>query len=253
MSSMLDIGDLQPPSYDDTVNGSRRQINCGETPTFYLDQTTIFANMDPPRALYELSNNVCEAKSHIYGLQKIVYRVVDAAGGGDRVRTRLDHIYDFSLDPLASIEKSRPTNNMISIDGKGSSKRTFKRTLMMPSVASWKVEGHFRAGTGVVRQLKHADEIHWKNTKGEIVAVETVAKRDDQKKLVGFPQLEIKVAMDDKEMDLLVASWMARVWRQSAEETKEPMTWQDCECSPIHHGVSYECLLTLSQLRISLR
>ncbi|KAF6804770.1 hypothetical protein CPLU01_16041 [Colletotrichum plurivorum] len=230
MSSMLDVGDLQPPTYDDTVNDSRRQLSCGETPTFYLDQTTIFANMDPPRALYELSNNVCEAKSLVYGLQKVAYRVVASADGGDKIRTRLDHIYDFSLDPLSSLEKGRPTNNMVTIDGKLGSKRTFKKTLIMPSVASWKVEGHFRAGASGLHKLKHADEIHWKNPKGDIVAIETVAKRDGEKKLVGFPQLEIKTAMDDKEMDLLVASWMARVWRQSAEETKEPMTWKECEC-----------------------
>ncbi|KAI8183071.1 hypothetical protein K4K51_000476 [Colletotrichum sp. SAR 10_75] len=205
MSSMLDVGDVQPPAYDDTVNESRAQLSCGETPTFYLDRTTIFANTDPPRALYELSNDV---------------------SGGDKIRTRLDHIYDFSLDPLAGLESSKLADAVV-IEGKMNSKRTHKEIHLVPGVSSWKVKDHFKAGESVMHKLKHADEIQWKNTKGEVIAVETVAKRDAEKKLSCFPQLEIKLAMDDKEMDLLVTSWMARVWRQSASELKEPMNWQD--------------------------
>ncbi|KAF4894982.1 hypothetical protein CGCF415_v012162 [Colletotrichum fructicola] len=225
MSSMLDVGDVQPPAYDDTVNESRAQLSCGETPTFYLDRTTIFANTDPPRELYELSNDVCEAKSVVYGVQKVAYRVTQAAGG-DKVRTRLDHIYDFSLDPLAGLESSKLADAVV-IEGKMNSKRTHKEIHLVPGVSSWKVKDHFKAGESVMHKLKHADEIQWKNTKGEVIAVETVAKRDAEKKLSCFPQLEIKMAMDDKEMDLLVTSWVARVWRQSASELKEPMNWQD--------------------------
>ncbi|KAL0944730.1 uncharacterized protein CTRU02_202617 [Colletotrichum truncatum] len=225
MSSMLDVGDVKPPTYDDTVNESRVQLSCGETPTLFLDRTTIFANTDPPRALYELSNNVCEAKSIIYALQKVAYRVTSSAGG-DKIRTRLDHIYDISLDPLTGFDMAK-LHDVVVIEGKMSSKRTYKQNHLVPGVSSWKVKDHFKAGESAVQQLKHANEIHWKNMQGDIIAVETVAKRDEKKNLTGLPQLEIKVAMEDKEMDLLVASWMARLWRQSASETKEPMTWSD--------------------------
>ncbi|KAF9881476.1 hypothetical protein CkaCkLH20_00622 [Colletotrichum karsti] len=219
MSTMLDVSDVQPPTYDDTVNESRVQLSCGETPTLFLDRTIIFANTDPPRPLYEVSNNVCEARFLVYGVQKIAYRVTSSANG-DKIRTRLDHIYDFSLDSLALGE-------VVSIEGKMSSKRTVKETSMEPGISSWRVKDHFKVGEGAVHQLKHADEVHWKNMKGEVIAVETVAKRDKQKSLIGFPKLEIKIAMEDKELDLLVTCWMARVWRQSAGEVKEPMTWQD--------------------------
>ncbi|TDZ38296.1 hypothetical protein CTRI78_v010879 [Colletotrichum trifolii] len=223
MSSMLDV-DVDPPTYDETVSESR-QLSCGEMPTLFLDRTTIFANTDPPRALYELSGNVCEAKSPLYALQKVAYRVANTAGG-DAIRTRLDQIYDFELDPATGFEKGR-LKDVVAIRGRMKSKRTYKLTYLLPSFASWKVEGHFKAGESVIHTMKHANEIHWKNLDGDVVAVETVAKRDEQNVLLGFPQLRIKKAMEDKELDLLVASWMARLWRQSFVKTKEPMSWAD--------------------------
>ncbi|WYZ44968.1 hypothetical protein EsH8_VIII_000284 [Colletotrichum jinshuiense] len=226
MSSMLDI-DVKPPTYDDTVNLSRVQLSCGEMPSLFLDRTTVFANTDPPRALYELSNPVCDAKSLVYGVQKVAYRVSSTAGS-DKVRTRLDHIYDITQDPLKALESLKlQLNDVVVIQGKMSSKKTFKEVHLMPGAVGWKVKDHFKAGDSAAHQLKHQNEIHWKNTNGEVIAVETVAKRDKQKNLLGFPKLDIKAPMEDKELDLLVTSWLARVWRQSVDETKEPMTWAE--------------------------
>ncbi|KAK1445803.1 hypothetical protein CMEL01_10046 [Colletotrichum melonis] len=224
--SMLDV-DVEPPTYDNTVSDSRAQLSCGETPTLFLDKTTIFAHTSPPRALYELSNVVTDAKSLVYGVQKVVYRVSSEAGS-DKVRTRLDHIYDFTQDPLKGLESfSMQLNDVTVIQGQMSSKRTYKEVYLMPGVSGWKVKDHFKAGDSAVHQMKHQDEIHWKNMKGEVVAIESVAKRDKEKKLLSMPQLDVILPMDHKELDLLVTSWMARLWRQSADETKDPMTWKD--------------------------
>jgi len=224
---MLDVEDVEPPTYDDTLAEARGQLNCGETPTFFLDKTTIFANTSPPRALCELSNIVTDAKSLTYGVQKVVYRVSPALGS-DKIRTRLDHIYDFTQDPIRALDSYKmQLNDVVVIQGKMNSKRTYKEVQLMPSVAGWKVKNHFKAGNSVVHQLKHENEIHWKNMEDEVIAIETLPKRDKEKKLLNMPQLEIKTAMEDKELDLLVTSWMARLWRQSADETKEPMTWKD--------------------------
>ncbi|OLN87561.1 hypothetical protein CCHL11_06161 [Colletotrichum chlorophyti] len=223
---MLDV-DVDPPSYDDTVTDARAQLSCGETPSLYLDKTTIFANTSPPRALYELSGPVTDAKSLVYAVQKVSYRVSSTAGS-DRIRTRLDHIYDFTQDPMKGFERVNPNlNDVVLIEGKMKSKRTYKETYLMPNPVGWRVKDHFKAGDSMAHQLKHSNEINWKNMNGEIVAVETVAKRDKEKNLIGFPKLDIQVGMDDKKLDLLVTSWMARLWRQSATETKEPMTWED--------------------------
>ncbi|KAK2041951.1 hypothetical protein LZ31DRAFT_543722 [Colletotrichum somersetense] len=224
-STLLEVQDVKPPTYDDTLVEARGQLNCGETPTLFLDRTTIFANISPPRALYELSNIVTEAKSPIYGVQKVVYRV---SPGSDRIRTRLDHIYDFTQDPLKALESYKiQLNDVVIIEGQTSSKRTYKEVHLMPGVAGWKVKDHFKVGDSTAHQLKHENEIHWKNMEGEVIAIETLPRRDKEKKLVNMPQLEIKTPMEDKELDLLVTSWMARLWRQSADETKEPMTWKE--------------------------
>ncbi|KAK2011585.1 hypothetical protein LZ32DRAFT_648461 [Colletotrichum eremochloae] len=225
--SMLDDDDVKPPTYDDTLTEARGQLNCGETPTLFLDKTTIFANTSPPRALYELSNIVTEARSLIYGVQKVVYRVSPAVGS-DKIRTRLDHIYDFTQDPLKALESYKmQLNNVVVIRGQMSSKKTYKEVHLMPGVTGWKIKDHFKVGDSPAHQLKHENEVHWKNMEGEVVAIETLPKRDKEKKLLNMPQLEIKIPMEDKELDLLVTSWMARLWRQSADETKEPMTWKD--------------------------
>ncbi|KZL84538.1 hypothetical protein CI238_05223 [Colletotrichum incanum] len=226
-SSMLDAEDVKPPTYDATLTEARGQIYCSETPKLFLDKTTIFSNTSPPRALYELSNVVTDAKSVVYGVQKVVYRVSPAVGS-DRIRTRLDHIYDFTQDPLKGLESFKmQMNDVIVIQGQKSSKKTYKEVHLMPGVVGWKVKDHFKVGDSPAHQLKHENELHWKNMKGEVVAIETLPKRDKEKNLLNMPQLDIKIPMEDKELDLLVASWMARLWRQSADETKEPMTWQD--------------------------
>ncbi|KAJ0166703.1 hypothetical protein CTA2_6212 [Colletotrichum tanaceti] len=231
-SSMLGVQDVKPPTYDETLADARAQLNCGETPKLFLDKTTIFANTSPPRALYELSNAVTEAKSPVYGVQKVVYRVINqttGGGDGDSVRTRLDHVYDFTQDPLKGLEsfKMQP-GDVVVIRGQKSSKRTCKEVHLMPGVGGWKVKDHFRVGDSPAHQLRHENEIRWKNTDGGVVAVETAPKRDKGKKnLLSMPQLDVKVPMEDKELDLLVTCWMARLWRQSADETKPPMTWQD--------------------------
>ncbi|EFQ34023.1 uncharacterized protein GLRG_09167 [Colletotrichum graminicola M1.001] len=227
-SSMIDVQDVKPPTYNDTLTEARGQLNCGETPKLFLDKTTIFANTSPPRALYELSNIVTDARSLTYGVQKVVYRVSPALGS-DKIRTRLDHIYDFKQDPLRSLESYKmQLYDVVVIEGQMNAKRTYKEVHLMPSVAGWKVKDHFKVGNSVAHQLKHENEIHWKSMEGEIIAIETLPKRDKEKKLLNMPQLEIKTAMEDKELDLLVTSWMARLWRQSAGETKEPMTWKEC-------------------------
>ncbi|KAK1657562.1 hypothetical protein BDP55DRAFT_685417 [Colletotrichum godetiae] len=225
-ASMLDV-DVDPPTYDNAVNDTRTQLSCGETPTLFLDKTTIFAHTSPPRALYELSNAVTDAKSSVYGVQRVVYRI-SSESGSDKVRTRLDHIYDFTQDPLKGLESCKmQLHDVIVITGQMSSKRTYKEVYLMPGVSGWKVKDHFRAGDSAVHRMKHQDEIHWKNMKGEVVAIESVAKRDKEKNLMGMPQLDVVLPMDHKELDLLVTSWMARLWRQSADETKDPMTWKD--------------------------
>ncbi|TQN64767.1 hypothetical protein CSHISOI_10735 [Colletotrichum shisoi] len=226
-SSMLGVEDVKPPTYDDTVTDARAQLNCGETPKLFLDKTTIFANTSPPRALYELSNVVTEAKSPIYGVQKVVYRVSQATGS-DSVTTKLDHIYDFTQDSLKGLESFKmQMNDVIVIQGQKSSKRTYKGVHLMPGVGGWKVKDHFKVGDSPAHQLKHENEVHWKNMSGEVVAVETLPKRDKGKNLLNMPQLDVRIPMEDNELDLLVTCWMARLWRQSADETKQPMTWQD--------------------------
>ncbi|OHF02899.1 hypothetical protein CORC01_01657 [Colletotrichum orchidophilum] len=224
--SMPDV-DVEPPTYDNAISESRAQLSCGETPTLFLDKTTVFANTSPPRALYELSNIVTNAKSTVYGIQKVVYRV-SSSPGSDKVRTRLDHIYDFTQDPLKGLESFKmQLSDVTVIQGQTSSKRTFKEVHLMPGVTGWTVKDHFKAGDSAAHRIKHKDKIHWKNMREEVVAIETVAKRDKEKKLLGMPQLNITMPMEAKELDLLVTSWMARLWRQSADETKDPMTWND--------------------------
>ncbi|KAK1992784.1 hypothetical protein LX36DRAFT_644238 [Colletotrichum falcatum] len=226
-SSTLNDDDVKPPTYDDTLAEARGQLNCGETPTLFLDRTTIFTNTSPPRALYELSNDVTEAKRRVYGVQKVVYRV-SPAHGGDRIRTRLDHIYDIAQDPFKAFESLQmQPNDVVIIRGQASSKRTYKEMHLMPGVTGWKVKDHFKVGDSTAHQLKHENEIHWKNMEGEVVAIETLPRRDKKKNLLNMPQLKIEIPMEGKELDLLVTSWMARLWRQSADETKEPMTWKE--------------------------
>ena len=221
--SSEDIPEDLPPEYETAITEA---YVPEETPNLILDDCTIYSRAKPERPLYKISNPVCESSNcTIYGVQKFRYRV-RSLEGEQRLRSRLDHIYDFKGDWLSVGHRD------IIIEPKSSRKRVHHDVKMatLISVMSYKVPGHFKVERSLRDRMKKGHEMEWKDTEGNLVAVETRPDRNDDGELLTKPELEIKKSLDEKDLDLLVTCWLARVWQQTERDLKGTMTWEKCKC-----------------------
>lgn len=211
-----------PPSYEAVKDHeTRHQLSTGEHISLVLDGCLIYPAVPPSRALYELTNPPTEAKTNVYGIEKLRYKLSTTDGEGN-IRYHRDHLYDFKTNYFGM------TSSHMVLEGKTSRKRAFQEVLMSPSLGLtvWKVRGHFRVEKKFLGHLKHGSELLWKDETGNVLAVETRAIRKEDSTLDGLPRLDLKTQIDEKMMDLLITCWSARVWMESQKDLAEPMTWE---------------------------
>lgn len=221
--------DQDPPTYEQ-VTGCQpnEQFTGSGRCTLVLDGCKIYPAEPPSRILYELSSAPCDAIADVYGVQKVRYRLSDAGGEG-RVRYRLDHIYDFKNKTFFSL---RDLRQPVVLEGKTSRKRSYKEVIMAGGMTGWTTcaaEGHFKAEVPISERFRSDNQILWKNPDGVIVASETRVRRKDDGSLDGMPRLDIREIMGEKDQDLLIACWVARLWRESKSNQKELLTRNDRE------------------------
>ncbi|KAH7176077.1 hypothetical protein EDB81DRAFT_771842 [Dactylonectria macrodidyma] len=215
------------PAYETALTDtppSRNDIHMpppDQPPTFILNQSAIHALLEPDRLLYELSNPPCEAKTSIYGIQKIRYKTSDRQGE-IKTRSRVDHIYDFH-------------NNMMSLGmrdveilGKASSKRVYPKVKMSQGLgpSSFNIKDHFKVEQPVLDRVQSGTELVWKDNKGIVIAHETLVDRDEQGNVARLPQLKMSVVLEEKDLDLLVTCWCARLWKEAEKDLAEPLSWE---------------------------
>ncbi|RGP72161.1 hypothetical protein FLONG3_6884 [Fusarium longipes] len=236
-SSMLDL----PPSYDTTQTEPSPRVEQDEQlqapedlPILVIDDCKIYSAYAPTRTLYQLSNPVCDANRTIYGVEKFRYRI-DNTGAEPKLRHTVDHIYDISREIQL---RALPT---MQIKGFTSSKRTYRSVTIADATKlglGYKVEDDKppnKEDNGLLRTERpfkdllnqgRGNTVEWKDSSGQVIAVETKLQRDEDKKIVEPPRLAIKATMDEKLYDLLVTSWCAVVWKEAKHDLKEPFTWQ---------------------------
>lgn len=213
---------LGPPTYDDVAgSGPTDQLIDKELVCLILNGESIYQEGQPWRPAFQISNPPIEARASIYGIERVRYHLSNNDGDGE-IRSRTDHIYD--------IRKAVSMNQSVEINGQSSCKRTYKFVTLFGGVnwLSCEAKGHFKAGQNMKQKLKHRDQIDWEDERGRLVAVETRAARQDEA-IVDHPKLRLKMPLEAKDLDLLVACWVARVWKESQKERAEPMSWDRCK------------------------
>ncbi len=75
--------------------------------------------------------------------------------------------------------------------------------------------------------FKGRGEIEWKNARGERVAVETRAKRAANGTVTSLARLDVKVSLEQLELDLLVTGWCARIWLEIHSAPREHISLGD--------------------------
>ncbi|KAH6995758.1 hypothetical protein BKA56DRAFT_650584 [Ilyonectria sp. MPI-CAGE-AT-0026] len=210
-----------PPPYEAAATHAQSQrLQPEELPTLVLDGVLIYSRLHQDRPLYELNSPPCEALWPKYTLQKIRHKV-SQANGSVKMRSRKDHIYTINSNYVSFGMRS------VQIFGNGGLKDVFKEVSMSQGIgpSSFKVAGHFQINRSAKNRLQHGSEICWMDTDGQLIAVETKVERDEEDNIQEPPRLEIKAKLDEKVLDLLVACWCARLWKQAEKELTEPITW----------------------------
>ncbi|KAH7140320.1 hypothetical protein B0J13DRAFT_63220 [Dactylonectria estremocensis] len=209
------VADPSPPQNDPDIHVSEQR------PTFVLDQCAVYALLQPDRLLYELSNPPCGAGTTIYAIEKIRYRKSQHQGETNP-RSRVDHIYDFHNDWLSTSMRD------VEILGKASSKRVYPKVKMSQGVGPthFKVKDHFKVEKPLLNRVQSGSELVWKDTDGRTVAIETMVDRDEEGIVTRLPQLKMKESLDEKDQDLLVTCWCARLWKEAQKGLAEPLTWE---------------------------
>ncbi|EHK20541.1 uncharacterized protein TRIVIDRAFT_223858 [Trichoderma virens Gv29-8] len=228
------IREHAPPSYQEVSNHSPRvQLPIGELLSLALDGRSIYSATNPELVYYELSAAPLQATSLIYVVKKVKYRLA-----GDsrvrRLRTRQDDIYLFR-DAYVNFYAPR----RIVIDGKSSDARCYKEVKLSPGLMGWSTctaAGHFTAKTGLSDRWRHHHQVIWKDDSGRIVAMEdkaspsvpvtaaATAANSDHAAPAAVPCLKLLRMLDEKDLDLLVTCWTARVWKQAQKSLSGPPT-----------------------------
>ncbi|KAL5346033.1 hypothetical protein ACLOAV_009064 [Pseudogymnoascus australis] len=221
---------IEPPAYDDVAESQPRdQLMTEELPCLIMDDCLIYAVSQPTNPLFELSNPPTIDRSAAFAVEKFIYRLSTNDGEG-ALRQRKRHLYDFRTGISAEF------GDIVSFQAQTNSKYAFKDIKLHRGFAkgngvggtSWtscRADGHFRAEQSMKQKLSRKDVLEWKDWDGRLVGVETKLTRMDDGKVDRPPRLELKVAIDTKEFDLLVTLWAARVWKETLNDLAEPLSW----------------------------
>lgn len=240
----------EPPAYHDvSAADPRSNLASSDPPTLLLDGYTVHAESQPDRPLYELGLAPMTGRNGICGIERVWYSV--GADGEGRPKPRKRFIYELQIWP--SVDH---VFGHVEIVGKSS--RSFAKMQLVGGAgwASCKAEGHFKAQTSLSSRLfgrggssgsgsgeSKMVQVEWKDMEGKVVAWEEFPTKKDGSEPSELARLNVQVAMEDKELDALVACWMARVWKVRRSQTKEPLSWAMGE-SEHCITVAFTCLLT---------
>nr|WNZ75474.1 hypothetical protein [Trichoderma harzianum] len=232
-----------PPSYQEVSNhGPRVQLPIGELLSLALDGRSVYSATNPELVYYELSAAPLQATSLIYVVKKVKYRLAGDLRVG-RLRTRHDDIYLFR-DAYVNFYAPR----RIVIDGKASDARCYRDVKLKPGLMGWSTcsaSGHFTAKTALRDRWRQHYQVIWKDASGRIVAMEdkawpsvpvnvngssstamTAAAADNNEHHAAppapVPCLKLLRMLDEKDLDLLVTCWTARLWKQAQSSLGSP-------------------------------
>lgn len=154
------------------------------------------------------------------------------------------HVYDFTT----AFGASPSVRASVEITGRRSPRSTFRKVTLSPagppgawSSSHFKSSGAEDGGSNLKVSPALADarsRLAWREAgrgDGRVLAMETRGTRDVENRMVVMPRLEIAggegaaAVVQGRDLDLLVACWCARVWREAVKETREPMSWERCE------------------------
>ncbi|KAG6121915.1 hypothetical protein E4U14_000728 [Claviceps sp. LM454 group G7] len=222
------LADLPPPSYEDAISHSiNTRLPITHHDSLVLDGHTIYPAAPPSQFLYQISSPPRQGLPSTYAIQKWRFRLPDPLGQDDSdndgmlLKSRLQHIYDVC-------EQHRGLRPAVRLDGRAAHRQCYREVVLQGGHTGWTTcaatEGWFRADVALRERFKADAHISWRSRDGVLVAVETRAGCRGGRLL---PRLDIRAVLKEKDLDLLVACWVARVWKEAQGEARASLVWKE--------------------------
>ncbi|KAG5996321.1 hypothetical protein E4U54_002601 [Claviceps lovelessii] len=224
--------DLPPPSYQDAIShGNNPHLPITHHDTLVLDGHTIYSASPPSPFLYQITPSPSSSSASAsgsppstYALQKWCFRLPDQdQPDPTTLKSRLHHIYDIHRQTVSLPNSlSLTLRPAIKLDGRAGNRHSYREVLLQAGHTGWTTcaatEGWFRADLPLRDRFRRDGRIAWRSRDGLFVAEETRARRGDDKR--ALPRLAIRAPLREKDLDLLVACWVARVMKQAEGEER---------------------------------
>lgn len=198
---------VSPPTYEAVSrHGPRAQLSTGELLWLILDGRSVYSAGSPlPR--YELSVSPREATSPFLGIKKLRYRLSRSNGQG-KLRIRLDDMYT-CRDTSFRLH----TRRHVIINGRTRDSRTYSYARLRPGITGWSscsIAGYFKAVRG-----RRSKQTIWNDDAGRTIATEEEALLMESGELRSTPSLRLLHVLSDRDLDLIVTCWTARLWKEA--------------------------------------
>ncbi|KAM6508054.1 hypothetical protein FSOLCH5_013253 [Fusarium solani] len=209
-----------PPQYENVASSSSQPLAAQtDTPTFLIDDCVVL-EQSRNRVHYELGNPLGNPTTEPCSITKHCY----PSNSEPCEKPPRVHLYDFqdTWSQMGGVH--------LAINGRAGEDLAYPGLFLVQGVgsAAYQVAGHFKASQGVLDRIKNKNQITWVDTKDRVVGVEFKQSLNKDSGQTSPPRIEVKVPLDEKELDLLVTCWCAKVWHETGKPPKEPMSWQKC-------------------------
>ncbi|KAG6293946.1 hypothetical protein E4U46_006960 [Claviceps purpurea] len=224
------LADLPPPSYEDAISHSiNTRLPITHHDSLVLDGHTIYPAAPPSQFLYQISSPPRQGLPSTHAIQKWRFRLPDPLGQDDDsdnndgmlLKSRLQHIYDVC-------EQHRGLRPAVRLNGRAAHRQCYREVILQGGHTGWTTcaatEGWFRADVALRERFKADARISWRSRDGVLVAVETRAGCRGGRLL---PRLDIRAVLKEKDLDLLVACWVARVWKEAQGGVRVSLGWKE--------------------------
>ncbi|KAF5008595.1 hypothetical protein FDECE_5129 [Fusarium decemcellulare] len=204
-----------PPTYKQVSrHGPRAQLPTGELLSLVLDGRTVHSASNPSLPYYELSAAPREDTSLALAIRKVRYRLSRNNGEGT-LKLRLSDLYVYRESCFHLHRRRHVVINNTTRDN-----RNYGQVRLYPGITGWSscgAAGHFKALSKRTGRGRNNKQVRWKDEGGHIIAVEEIS--------MGMPGLRLAQVLSDKDLDLVVTCWTARLWKEAQRTLKGSSTW----------------------------
>lgn len=235
------------PSYSRSQVWAQPRPQHRQGRTLALDDLRVYLVSEPAHPVYRLDSPLT-AQVQMHCLQKVL--------AGPSPTDSDEHSDEHNCDVYSIVQPFRngKPGRSIVVEGQDEAESLFgdvsERAVLEPSLVGWRscvVNGHYKVEPGSGGEIQWGTHLMWTGlADNKLVAVEMlpdgkkkrtkrkVEQQEENGSLSGLPRLCVLGDLDGKAMDLLVACWLGRLWKETLQDVAEAtgMEKSKADCPP---------------------